>query len=103
MSSFNVLSTAETPRLAQLSARIRAIPDQLALVQLDLKRACGHDARPNPVPVQDAIADACTQLHRTLVEVTELVREFEELEKNAGDGAGTSPPPRLERPARPGE
>jgi len=85
---FNVRSTARTARLGQLSARIRDIPDQLALVQLDLKRLCGRDERSIPVPAQDAIADACTRLHDTLVEVTEIVRCVEDLER-AGDGAGT--------------
>ncbi|HEY1460977.1 MAG TPA: hypothetical protein VGH59_13075 [Casimicrobiaceae bacterium] len=90
-------STARTARLEQLSARIRDIPDQLALVHLDLKRLCARDARSIPLPVQDAIADACARLHQTLVEVTEIVRCVEDLEI-AGDGAGAMSRPDAREP-----
>jgi hypothetical protein len=89
---FNVHSTARTNRLKQLSARIRGIPDQLALVQLDLKECRVRDGQHIPAPVQDAITDACTQLHRTLVEITEIVRYVDGLD-NATDGAKKPLPP----------
>ena len=93
-------STARTNRFKQLSAKIRGIPDQLALVQLDLKECRVRDGQHIPAPVQDAITDACTQLHRTLIEITEIVRYVDGLDDATDVAKKASPQSARKRSAR---